>query len=67
MTMTRSMLMEPRTSADLDSEPVDVCADSIAPIFNDATFQPTSFRGLAGKVTIARISGIDPARTTCQA
>ena len=31
MTTTRSMLMEPRTLAQLDSEPVDVWIDSIAP------------------------------------
>ena len=35
------------------------------PLPNNATFQPTAFLGLAGGVTIADISGINPARTTC--
>ena len=38
MTIPRSMLMAPRTRAELDSEPVEVWTDSIAPLFNDALF-----------------------------
>ena len=64
MTRTRSMLMEPRTRADLDAESVDVWTDHIAPLFNDATFEPPAFRRFAGAVTVADISGIDSSRCT---